>query len=287
MKKVFLCLVFPFFVNAQSVLITGNDTICDNGDPAVVKIDFTGTPPFTFIYAIDGINQPSISTTVNPYFIYTKTAGHYSISSCSDAFSFVDEPTGSAIVTIVESPVASIHLPSDTLSIIYSIANFVSQSVGDNILSWQWDFGDNTFDTIANPQHEYKYIGAYQVSLIVTDDNGCLDTAVNNIWVLNDFWIYIPNSFTPDAVGFNDKFCIEYNGIRENTFLFKVFNNQGDIIFQSTDSETMRCSMGKGWNGRSSDQDIDLPLDTYTYEVYFQDFSGWKHRDYGVIHLIR
>ena len=54
------------------------------------------------------------------------------------------------------------------------------------------------------------------------------------LWVRDEFWIYIPNSFTPDDDMVNDKFCIEYSGIRENTFLFKVFNSQGDLMFQLT-----------------------------------------------------
>jgi hypothetical protein len=32
---------------------------------------------------------------------------------------------------------------------------------------------------------------------------------------------------------------------------------------------------------------IDLPPDTYVYEMYFQDFEGWKHKEYGHIILIR
>jgi gliding motility-associated-like protein len=99
--------------------------------------------------------------------------------------------------------------------------------------------------------------------------------------------MYIPNSFTPDLDGINDNFCIEYNGIRENTFLFKVFNSQGDLMFQSANPLELKCNEEDGgWNGKSL-QDIDLPLDIYAYEIYFQDFGGWKHQEYGTINLVR
>jgi hypothetical protein len=85
----------------------------------------------------------------------------------------------------------------------------------------------------------------------------------------------------------NDKFCIDYNGIRENTFLFKVFNSQGSLMFQSTNSSELRCSTGGGWNGKYLQDNMNLPLDVYAYEIYFQDFEGWKHQEYGTINLVR
>ena len=285
MKKLLLCLFFPYIINAQTAFISGNDTICDNGYPAVVKIDFNGIPPYTFIYDINGVTQVNDSTYTNPYILNTKIGGTYTLVSYNDATSF-GSVSGSGVVTILKSPKANIHLESDTLSIINSVANFVSQSTPvDSIISWIWDFGDNTTNKyIANPSHSYNDSpNVYQASLIVTHSNGCLDTAIHNIWVRNEFWIYIPNSFTPDGDLKNDKFCIEYSGIRENTFLFKVFNSQGVLMFQSTNPSEMKCSIGGGWNGKSSDSNRSLPLDTYVYELYFQDFEGWKHKDFGAI----
>ena len=30
-----------------------------------------------------------------------------------------------------------------------------------------------------------------------------------------------------------------------------------------------------------------LPLGMYVYEIYYQDFEGWKHQDFGEIYIIR
>ena len=288
MKFFIFLLVFPFFINAQTAFISGNDTICDNGSAAIVQIDFNGVPPFTFLYAIDGITQPPIpSTNISKVILETKTAGTYTLVSYSDANSF-GTFSGSAIVSVLESPIAKIYLPSDTLSIISPIANFISQSEG-SIISWNWDFGDNTInDSIFNPSHIFKDSAAvYSVSLIVMDKSGCTDTATHNIWIKNEFWMYIPDSFSPDFDGINDKFCFAFNGIRENTFLFNVLNSQGDIMFQSNRPQDLQCSKGGGWDGKHFTNGIDLPIDTYLYEIYFQDFEGWKHQEYGTISLIR
>ncbi len=287
-KNIFIILLVPFFVNAQSAFISGNDSICSNSSIAAeVTVSFnTSLAPYTFIYAIDGINQAPITTTLNPHVISTYKAGVYTLTSFSDANLF-GSVSGSALVTSLESPSALIHLQTDTLSIIYPTAYFVCNSFG-NIVSWDWDFGDNTINSsVADVAHTYNALGLYQASLIVTDINGCVDTAIHNVWVKDEYWIYIPNSFTPDNEEPNNKFCIEYNGIRENTFLFKVFNHQGDLMFQSTDLLGLKCSEGNGWDGKYFDNNMDLPFDIYAYELYFQDFEGWKHSKYGTISLVR
>ena len=293
-RNILLILLVPFFVHGQSAFISGNDTICENSQfEANISVAFSGVAPFTFVYAINGINEPAITTTINPHIINTKKSGSYTLTSYSDANGF-GPVSGTGLVTVLESPVSIIHLESDTLSLINTTANFFSQSTG-NIISWNWSFGDNTANVFSeNVTHVYDTtIAIYQASLIVTDINGCSDTAITNIFIRDKYWIYIPNSFTPDGDQFspNEKFCIEYHGIRESTFLLKVFNSQGDLIFQSINPSELKCSKSGGWNGQYFDEIsaryTDLPLGTYVYDIYFQDFEGWKHQEYGVINLIK
>jgi gliding motility-associated-like protein len=272
--------------------ISGNDTICDNGDAADIKVDFIGIPPFTFVYAINGDNAPLVITQNNPYFFSTKQAGVYVLEQFNDATG-TGTTSGSALVTILESPTAIITLISDTLSTIYPWANFASSSIG-NVISWNWDFGDNTSNSIEqNPTHQYKdSISIYQASLIITDLNGCSDTVSKFVFVINSeqdesYWMWLPNSFTPDYDNLNDKFCLEYNRIKENTFVFKVFNSQGELMYQSIDPSEMRCSTFKGWDGKHYLTNIELPSDTYIYDIYYEEEKGWKHQDYGTIILVR
>jgi hypothetical protein len=58
-------------------------------------------------------------------------------------------------------------------------------------------------------------------------------------------------------------------------------------MYQSTKANELRCSINGGWDGTHYESGIDLPPDTYVYEMYFQDFEGWKHKEYGHIILIR
>ncbi len=54
----------------------------------------------------------------------------------------------------------------------------------DNIMSWIWDFGDNSsFSSDRNPSHLYLKDSTYQVELIVTTAKGCIDDTTINALV--------------------------------------------------------------------------------------------------------
>ena len=50
-----------------------------------------------------------------------------------------------------------------------------------NISSWQWNFGDGGSSSNQNPQHAYVTAGSYNISLDVTDVNGCTSSYSNLI----------------------------------------------------------------------------------------------------------
>lgn len=61
--------------------------------------------------------------------------------------------------------------------------NFVDQST-TNIVSWAWEFGDNTTASILqNPKHTYVMPGGFAVALTVVDEFGCEDTHVEDPFI--------------------------------------------------------------------------------------------------------
>jgi PKD repeat protein len=51
------------------------------------------------------------------------------------------------------------------------------------IVSYEWDFGDNTTGTGINPTHTYALAGTYTISLTVTDNAGATDTATTFVTI--------------------------------------------------------------------------------------------------------
>jgi PKD repeat protein len=278
----------------MSAFINGNDTVCDNAKvSAKVNVYFNNAvAPYTFSYSINGIEQPSITTTINPYIINSKQEGNYILTNFSDA-NAAGAINGSAIVTILKSPIAEFEPQPDSMTILYTTTQLIDKSNGD-ITSWQWDFGDNTpIDFSESPYHTYKdSLARYQVSLIIEDDKGCTDTTFKQIQITDDYWMYIPNSFTPDLDGINDNFCISYHGIRENTFTFNVYSRFSELVYSTNNINDLKCiySGGKlinGWDGKHQKSGKDLPFGAYIYQIYYQDFEGWKHQETSEIIIIR
>ena len=273
-----------------TAFISGDDTLCSNTQRnAEVKVYFSDAiPPYSFVYNLDGINQPMITTTDNPYTIITDQEGLYTLSSFSDANNS-GWCSGTALVTIQDPPEAIFSTSSDTLNILYTNVRFIDESQGD-ISSWIWDFGDNSpLSNQINPIHIYEdSIGIIQVQLIVIDNTGCVDTTYKQLWLEDEFWIYLPNSFTPDNNGINDYFCLSYNGILVETFYFNIFSRNADLVYSTNNIDDLKCmSNNNGWDGLHYKTGNKLPIGVYIYEIYFQDFEGWKHGQTGKIHLIR
>ena len=269
-----------------SAFISGDDTICENDyDAAKVNVAFSGSSPFTFNFTINGVLQPSITTTINPYIIYTKAAGNYSLVSYNDANEF-GSTNGQAIVTVLKPPNAEFDVQPDSTTILFPNAQMIDRSLG-NIFSWEWDFGDNTSNKyIQNPFHSYiDSIGIYQISLIIYDENECSDTAQNFITITDEYWIYIPNSFSPDNDGVNDKFCLSHNGIRQGTFKFNVFDRFSNLVFATDNINDLSCE--NGWKGTHYKTDNELPMGAYIYQIYYQDLEGWKYQEASKLMIVR
>ena len=270
----------------MSAFIFGRDTVCDI---AQVKVYFENSiAPYTFSYSINGAVQEAITTTINPFVIKTKQEGIYLLTHFNDAFSD-GAINGSASVTILESPIANFDPQPDSMTILYTSTRMINKSLeGDtSILSWNWNFGDNTpLSNDTNPFHTYpESIGFYQASLIINDYNGCSDTTFKQVQVRDDYWMYIPSSFTPDLDGVNDKFCISFNGVREGTFTFNVYSRFSELVYSTNNIHELDCE--NGWDGKHQISGEELPLGTYIYEMYNQDFDGWKHQETSEIIIIR
>ena len=281
-------------LSSVSAFISGNDTICENAqDEAEINVFFTGISPFTFSFAINGIIQPSITTTINPHIITSKVEGIYSLVSYNDANEF-GSLNGQALVTVLPQPTARFKAQPDSMTILFTTTQLVDMSIG-NIVDWQWAFGDNTIDSLLqSPYHTYPdSIATYQISLIVEDNWGCADTSKSLITITDDYWIYIPNSFTPDHNNKNDLFCLQYHGIREASFTFNVFDRFSNLVYATNNINDLKCIykdggyLINGWDGTHYKTGNDLPMGTYIYQIYYQDFEGWKHQKSSELIIIR
>ena len=131
-------------------------------------------------------------------------------------------------------------------------------SQGD-IVTWLWDLGvadpatANTPTVLANFPAEP---GEYPVLLVVTSAAGCIDTVRTVVRITLPGVIEMPNVFSPNGDGVNDRFVpVIYQGTGAR---LEVFNRWGQSVFTTR-------SVEQGWSGQG------FPDGTYYYVVTLDD----------------
>ncbi|MCX8081195.1 MAG: gliding motility-associated C-terminal domain-containing protein [Bacteroidia bacterium] len=182
------------------------------------------------------------------------------------------------VIEAYPKPYANFSQNPGNPTFLYPEVQFYDESGGANIVKWEWDFMSNGQykDSIKNPIFNFKEMGQYITSLIVTSDKGCKDTTFKTVIVGDEFGIYIPNAFSPNGDGFNDVFVPKGHGI--NKFEMFIYDRWGNIVFHSRE-------FGKGWDGKI--KGADATNDVYVYLVKVKDLNG-KNREFkGHVTLLR
>jgi gliding motility-associated-like protein len=143
------------------------------------------------------------------------------------------------IVQVFPGPKAGFMVNPNKVDICDSEVQFIDQSI--DATEYFYFFDNRQFTTTeANFTHQYTQSGGDYPIQIVTNQYGCSDTAVREVFV-EPFSIYVPNTFIPDGNLLNDLF-IPMTAYDVNGWEFQIFNKWGELIF-----ETEQCD--QGWDG--------------------------------------
>ncbi|HXS54477.1 MAG TPA: PKD domain-containing protein [Hanamia sp.] len=87
----------------------------------------------------------------------------------------VDSVIKKNYITVYASPVINFNASSVTgcFPLNTTFTDLSSPGSG-SVTNWQWDFGDGNLSDIKNPDHTYTTAGDFNVSLRVTNSNGCI-----------------------------------------------------------------------------------------------------------------
>lgn len=151
---------------------------------------------------------------------------------------------------------------------------FENQS--QNATSYFWDFGDGNTDTFTHPSNTYDEPGLYDITLIAIDEKGCTDTIIKPINIEEEWYIYIPNTFTPDGDRFNNDFHVSTVGVR--SLQIDIYNRWGEVIFTSNE-------LNFEWDGTYLG--LYVPDGTYTYNVNFVTNSGRDRNIRGHVNVLK
>lgn len=97
--------------------------------------------------------------------------------------------------------------------------------------------------------------------------------------LVNEFALFVPNAFTPDADGKNDSFFPLLNGFDRNNFAFYIFDRWGELIYQTN-------NISNPWSGRRSNNE-PVMQDVYVWMIETVDSFGNAKKYLGHVTVVR
>lgn len=245
-------------------------SIIANPDSGCASLSVAFPPIAGIIHYSWNFGDGNSSSAVNPSHVFTNTTSagiNYSVQLiATDAYTCTD--TTGKIIKVFSKPTALFEVSPLTVSVPGQVINCTNQSIGN--ANNYWLFGDGSTSTEVNPLYEYSAEGEYQITLIITDEKGCIDTfsLSEKIVVLEESSIQVPNAFTPNTSApsggeyhpndlSNDIFHPVVKGVDKDRYEFAVYSRWGELLFVTKETTI-------GWDGY------------YKGKLCTQDVYVWK-----------
>ncbi|MFK7771704.1 MAG: PKD domain-containing protein [Saprospiraceae bacterium] len=110
------------------------------------------------------------STDANPTHVY-QNDGFYTVTLTREIAGCTSSHTTTTEIEVFALPDVAYNNDNTLGCSIPHAVNFTGTSA--DAISWSWDFGDGSTSNQQNPNHVYTDFGTYNVSLTVTNANGC------------------------------------------------------------------------------------------------------------------
>ncbi|HKR05794.1 MAG TPA: PKD domain-containing protein, partial [Bacteroidia bacterium] len=152
--------------NLPTPAITGTNVICDGYSTVF-------TTAVSYSNYLWSTSETTSSVTLT-------TAGVYSVI-VTDNYGCVSSAAQNLVVH--QTPVASFSNDTSLTCEIPNI-NFFNTSVFPAGSVFHWEFGDNAVSSVENPSHIFNMPGTYPISLIITTQEGCADTLIQDVDIM-------------------------------------------------------------------------------------------------------
>lgn len=173
-------------------------------------------------------------------------AGEYTVK-----LTVTDNQSGIGVQTQTISILAN-QLPNASFSYVIlenSATNHTLQFDGSTssdpdgtIISYQWDFGDNTTSTLIRPTHSYQNYGSYQVSLTVTDNKNGSQTTTQTVVITDTIAPTLTSNISSNLITSNPNFHLSVNDQSETTT--EIYKD--NILQESTSEKEIDLTLSEG-----------------------------------------
>jgi gliding motility-associated-like protein len=237
-------------------IISSVDGICNDR-----IIDFTGSllvPPDTAIVWKWDLGKGQTSPKQNVSVNYPDTGLHLITLEATNSLGC----KGDTSKTIRVFPLPSISITGDTTFISGATGITIPITYSSNATTYNWTPAANlSCSDCPNPFASPKFTTTYNVK--VTDANGCISSRnVTLLVTCNNKNFFIPNTFSPNNDGANDRFYPRGTGL-DRIQALRIYNRWGELVFEKRNFAANDASAG--WDG--SYKGKTAATDTYIYMV--------------------
>lgn len=237
-----------------------NDPLCfgeSNGVIEVVNI-ISGTSPFE-IRLNDQLVANNIAANLS--------AGTYELEVFDDKGCELDT------TVVLQSPPEVLVNLGDDIEMNFGSSITIEGEVSidpERIDNIRWLIAENE---ICNPCDNLELLFADQpsstVTLEVTDVNGCSDSDQIFVRVVINREVYIPNAFSPNDDGVNDRFLVFGTDVIEEVEQIRIFNRWGEQVFERSSFPLNGDQFG--WDGTFKSEKLNPGVYVYYVRVRFID----------------
>jgi len=224
--------------NITANLTTVNAS-CGNNNGSISANASGGTGIFTYTWNFGSTTQSVQNLAAADYTVTITDANGCSLAA-------------SATIISVPGPVATAGTSQATIT-----AGNTTLLIGSGGGNYLWMPSSSlTCNNCANPTAQPTATTTY--TLIVSDSNGCLDTADVTITVKeacgDEKDLFIANVFSPNGDGKNDVINIEGNGLVN--IYWAIYDRWGNLVFDTTD-------LAQGWDGTKNGASMETGVYVY------------------------
>lgn len=240
-----------------TITLVSEMTGCNNNNGSIISTTASGTAPYSYAWSNGQTGADAIGL----------GTGNYSVTVTDSKGCTA---TSSADVLMYPNPVAT--LTPDSVTIRYGDT---VQFIATGGINFTWspptylNFGDIA-NPICSPMEDMDYC------VVVGDEHDCKDTVCATVKVIYCDDFFIPNAFSPNGDGLNDRFMVK--GTCMTHYNIRIQNRWGQTVFESKHS-------GESWDGTYKGVKQDAGVYFYYAEISF--IEGKKIIQKGDLTLIR
>ena len=166
--------------------------------------------------------------------------------------------------------------------------SFTDKSVRGTYYKWEFGDGKDSISELKDPEpHIYYKPGEYTVKLTIRSDRHCVDSMKFEKIVVEPSALDIPNVFTPNDDGMNDRFIVQKKSLRYLSV--EVFSRSGKMVYTfNGEGESLRN--WEGWDGKVNNTSADAAPGVYFYIIRalgWDDISYDTKEQRGFVYLYR